>query len=493
MLDAGPLPDFEKKTHLRPVYELPYRGLGDPNKVPHVFQANEFNANQWAGEKANPYTHAVDEPYNWVRVRMLGGKSLFWARMSFRLSNYEFKAKDLDGFGENWPIEYNDLAPYYDRVETIFRVTGRKEGLEQLPDGPFVEDNSAYSGSIQRMIDAAKNRGIAATKVRRSLGEGRLASSFNLTLPRALATGKLDILENAVARAVTLDERTGRANGVRFVDRRSGRELHAKAKVVMLGASCLESTRLLLNSGIANSSGTLGHYLMDQFYVGGGVQAIVTEARDGKAPRGLMGGGGYLPRFRNLKGGPKSKDFIRGYSADFYSGGSPDAQYFPLYGSELEKELASTNRAGLSMTTMGDVLPRYENHVRISDDVVDAWGIPALHISTKYTDNEFNMARDAKDTLSQLVEDAGFELLSAHDQMWPPGYSIHELGTCRMGTDPKKSVLNKWNQSHDVANLFVVDGSSFVSAGSQNPTITIMALALRAAEYAAEELRQGNL
>jgi choline dehydrogenase-like flavoprotein len=493
MLEAGTLPDFDKKTALRPVYELPYRGLGDPNRLRHVFQADEFNANRWADEAENPYSHPEGEPYNWVRVRMVGGKSLFWARMSFRLSDYEFKAAELDGFGESWPISYADLAPYYDRVESIFRVTGRAEGLEQLPDGPFVEDRSPYSGSIQRVIDAAGRRDIRVTKVRRSLGTGRLASSFNLTLPTAMGTGRLDIVENAVARAVTVDPDTGHASGVRFVDRRSGREMHARGKVVVLGASCLESTRLLLNSGIANSSGVLGRYLMDQFYVSGGVQALVPEARGGKAPRGLMGGGGYIPRFRNLKGGPMAKDFIRGYAVDFYSGGTPDPKYFPLYGAELARTLEDTRGAGISFTTMGDVLPRYENHVRIDDETVDAWGIPALRIETRYTDNELNMARDAKDTLSQLCEDAGFEILSAHDQMYPPGYSIHELGTCRMGKDPKKSVLNGWNQSHDVRNLFVVDGSSFVTAGSQNPTITIMALAMRASEYLAEELRAGNL
>jgi len=254
-----------------------------------------------------------------------------------------------------------------------------------------------------------------------------------------------------------------------------------------------QAQAIVINSGIANSSGVLGRYLMDQFYIGQSVQAVVPEARDGKAPRGLMGGGGYIPRFRNLKGQPQRKDYIRGYAVEFYAGRTPDAKYLPSYGEQLEKDLASVRGAGVSFTTMGDVLPRYENHVRIDDSVVDAWGIPALRFSARYGDNEFHMAKDAIDTLEELCEASGFEVLGKHDKMYAPGRSIHELGTCRMGDDPKKSVLNKWNQSHDIKNVFVVDGSSFVTAGSQNPTITILALAMRASEYLAEELRAGNL
>jgi len=264
MLDAGPPVDFTRDRAMKAVYELPYRGFGKPGRLSHVFQANEFNANQWADETQNPYTHDPKEPYNWVRVRLIGGKSLFWARMSFRLSDYEFKAKDHDGFGDNWPLSYSDLAPYYDKVEPIFRVSGRKEGLAQLPDGNFVEDKSPDSETMNRIASAGKPYGITVTKIRRALGDGRLASSFNLLLPDAVATGNLTIVPNAVVREVTVDRNTGLVNGAAFVDRHSRRELHAKARAVIVGASCLESTRLLLNSKIANSSGVLGHYLHDQ-------------------------------------------------------------------------------------------------------------------------------------------------------------------------------------------------------------------------------------
>ena len=489
MLDAGPSVDWTRQRGLRPVYELPFRGLGEPGRNTHTLQANEFTANQWVDERQVPYTHDPKEPYNWVRVRMLGGKSNFWARMSFRLSDFEFKAKDHDGWGDNWPISYADLAPYYDQVEPIFRVAGRKEGWPQLPDGVFIEDNSPDSESVKRFIASGTKIGMPVTKMRRAIGKGPLASSLNLLLPDALATGNLTLVPNAVAREVSTDKTTGLANGVHFVDRVSKREMYAKAKVIILAASCLESTRLLLNSGIANSSGVLGHYLSDQFYISQGIMAAVPEAKDGKAPRGLMGGGGYIPRFRNLRKGQMEKGFLRGYAMDFSSGSTPDAKYFPAYGEELEKMLATYRGTGFSATIMGEALPRFENHVTINKNVQDAFGIPVLDIKVKYTDNEFKMALDAATTLSEVCHDAGFEVLNANDKMFPPGYSIHEVGTCRMGDDPKKSVLNKYNQSWDVKNLFVVDGSSFVTAGSQNPTMTILSLSMRASEYVAEQLR----
>ena len=235
----------------------------------------------------------------------------------------------------------------------------------------------------------------------------------------------------------------------------------------------------------------LGQYLFDQFYVKNIVEAIVPEARNKKNAYDLMGGGGYIPQFRNLH--TREKDFIRGYSVDFDSGGTPPTRFIPAYGEALQKQLAELHNARFSMTAMGAVLPRRENYVRIDTAVKDAWGIPVLKIQARYTENEFNMARDAMNTLDEACHAAGFEVLAKHSQMVPPGESIHELGTCRMGDNPKTSVLNKWNQSHDIENLFVVDGSSFVSGGPQNPTLTISALAMRASDYMAEQMRAGNL
>ena len=481
MLDAGPGIDYARDRELRKVYTLPYRGFGTPGRFPHVTQASEYTENVWADEKQNPYTYPKDDPYYWVRVRLLGGKTNFWGRASWRLSNYEFKGKDHDGFGENWPIEYSDLAPYYDQVEPMLRVAGRKEGLPQLPDGVFIEDNSPDTESVQRFIASAKKLGVPTTKSRVATGER--ASSVNRILPDALETGKLQIVSNAVVRQITTDRNTGLANGAIFLDTRSKQEFHAKARIVIVGASTLESTRLLLNSGLANSSGMLGHYLFDQFYVKNVVSCIV--------PNPSGSGGGYIPRFRNLD--KREKDFIRGYAFDFGAGGSPSPDHLPYFGEELFKKMNDLQGAGFSLTTMGEVLPRYENFVEIDKSVKDAWGIPALHITAKYSENEFAMGKDSMNTAAEICHDAGFEVIAKHWQMVPPGESIHELGSCRMGEDPKKSVLNKWNQTHDIKNLFVVDGSSFVTGGSQNPTLTICALSMRASDYIASQMKRGDL
>ncbi|MFN7935270.1 MAG: GMC family oxidoreductase [Bryobacteraceae bacterium] len=496
MLDAGPVIDYDKQRVMKAVYDLPYRGFGQPGRFPHLVQASEFDANLWADEKQNPYSYNAGEQYNWVRIRAVGGKTLRWGRQSWRLSDYEFKCKDHDGHGENWPVSYAELAPFYDRIEPQFKVSGRKEGLPQLPDGIYLNDDSRDSGCVARFSEACKKRGITATKMRRATGT--LAASSNILLPEALESGNLTLTPNAVVREITVDPKTGLANGAVFLDRRSKRVYHAKAKIVIVGASTMESTRLMLNSksrqypnGIANSSGVLGHYLFDQFYVKGSVIATVPEARSGKGGRGLMGGGGYVVRFRNVK--DKQKDFVRGYALDFGSGFSPAARYFPLYGEALLKEMNETAGTGFNITTMGEALPLFENHVRIHPTMKDEWGIPSLHISQKYTANEHAMAKDAMEVGAELCEDAGFKVLAKHPQMVPPGESIHELGTCRMGANPKTSVLNGWNQCHDVKNLFVVDGSSFTCGGVQNPTLTILALSLRASEYILEQRKKGNL
>ena len=498
MLNAGPEADYAHDRTAKATHELPFRGFDKPGRLPHVFQANEANAEQWVDEKEVPYTHDPAKPYNWVRVRLLGGRSLFWSRQSFRLSDFEFKAADLEGTGENWPISLADLDPYYSQVEAIFRVTGRKEGWPQYPDGNFVENTGGFGGrggtssqTMKLFTELANQRGIGVSVMRSSLGVNGLASSINLLLPDALDTGKLDIVSNAIVREISVDKKTGLVNGAHFVDRHSMREMHVKAKVVVLAAGTLESTRLLLNSGLANSSGVLGHYLHDQIY-GVNVVASVPEARDGKAAPGLMGGSAFMPRFRNLKKGEK-RDFIKGYCMMVNSGGGASPNHFPLYGEELQKQLDRYAGSCVSGSIYGERPARFENHVRIDKDVVDAWGIPVLHVDVKDGDNEHNMAKDAANTLEEIFTAAKWDMVSKTDKFYPPGYSIHEVGTARMGDDPKKNVLNKWNQTHDIKNLLVVDGAAFVTCGWQNPTMTIVALSMRASEHLAEEMKKGNV
>jgi choline dehydrogenase-like flavoprotein len=491
MLNAGPVADVSRNAEHKPAYELPYRGFKPPGRLEHVFQANEFNANVWVDEQEVPYTFDAANPYNWVRVRLFGGRSLFWSRQSFRLSDFEFKGKSHDGFGEDWPIGHADLAPYYSRVEDIFQVAGALDGPPQMPDGNFVLDDNPWSQSMQRFMAAGKAFNMPVCKQRRALGRDGLASSVNLLLPDAERTGKLTSIANAVVRELTVDKNTGLPNGCHFVDRLSRREMSVNARVVVLAAGTLESTRLLLNSGVGNSSGLVGRYLMDQIY-GPGVTCSVPEARNGKATKELMGGGAIVPRFRNIT--TKSDKFLRGYALNVTSStGAVSPRNFAAYGAELERKLQEYHGSSFHMTMMGEVLGRYENHVRINKDKVDAWGIPVLHVETKYTDNEYNMAKDAVETGSAVAEAAGFEVLSKNTVPNPPGYSIHEVGTCRMGEDSKRSVLNKWSQSHDHKNLFVVDGAGFTSAGWQNPTMTILALSMRASEYLAGEMSKQNI
>lgn len=491
MLNAGPVADVVRDAVDKPASELPYRGFRPPKRVPHVFQSNEFNANVWVDEQEVPYTFDPANQYNWVRVRLFGGRSLFWSRQSFRLSDYEFKAKSHDGFGEDWPISYADLAPFYSRVEGIFQVVGAMDGPPQMPDGNFILDDDPWSGSVRRFAEAARPYNMTVCKQRRALGRHGLASSVNLLIPDAEKTGKLTSLSNAVVRELTIDRNTGQPNGCHFVDRLSRREMTVKARVVVLAAGTLESTRLLLNSKLANSSGLVGRYLMDQIY-GAGVMCSVPEARNGKATKELMGGGGIVPRFRNISS--KDDKFLRGYALNLNSRlGAIDPRFFAAYGAELQQKLEEYYGSQFSMTIMGEVLGRYENHVRIDKEKVDAWGIPVLHIQTKYTDNEFNMAKDAVEIGCEVAEAAGFEVLSTNNVPNPPGYSIHEVGTCRMGDDPRRSVLNKWNQSHDHKNLYVVDGAAFTSSGWQNPTMTILSLSMRASEHLADAMSRQNL
>lgn len=491
MLNAGPVVDVTRQAQKKSPSELPFRGFRPPGKLEHVFQADEFNTNVWVDETEVPYTFNHANPYSWVRVRLFGGRSLFWSRQSFRLSDYEFKGKSHDGFGEDWPIDHAELSPFYSRVEEIFQVAGALDGPPQMPNGNFVLDDTPWSESMQRFIAAAKPMGVPVCKQRRATGRDGLASSVNLLLPDAERTGNLTSIQNAVVREITIDKNTGQPNGCRFTDRLSHREMSVKARVVILAAGTLESTRLLLNSGLANSSGVVGHYLADQIY-GAGLVCSVPEARGGNAGKTLMGGGAIIPRFRNISS--KSDKFLRGYALNVTSATGPmGSSNFAEYGEGLDRKMDEYAGSGFHMTIMGEVLSRYENHVRINKQKADAWGIPVLHVETKYTANEHNMAADAVDTMSEVVHNAGFEVLAQNKIPNPPGYSIHEVGTCRMGDDPKKSVLNRWSQSHDHKNLWVVDGAGFTSAGWQNPTMTILALSMRASERLADEMKKGNV
>jgi choline dehydrogenase-like flavoprotein len=551
LLEAGKKLNIDKelKSSEWP-YEHPRRGEMPPDS--HALIPNEYTIRQPPYAKGTPYNHVYsyvqswsgpdysknivvderDHPYTgtnyaWVRARVLGGKTNIWGRLALRLSDFDFKAKTHDGYGEDWPISYKDIAPYYDKVDLYLGISGQKENLPHLPDSLFQRPiKLSYSEVKLRQGLKKMNRvltpyragvttdGLKHNKYRskcygrgacnRRAGGCDIHAAFDsptgLIYP-AMETGKLTLRTNAIAREILVDKKTGKAAGVAFIDSDSGKTYEAKAKVVVVAASTLESARLLLLSksetypnGIGNSSNHVGHNFCEHV-MGPGVYGLVKE-QVGK-PRTLddgRPGSFYIPRFRNLS--EPHPDFIRGYGFE----GSSGTTMFPGnamdtkgFGSAYKKQVRDYAGAFIGMGAFGEVLPRYENSMDIDPEMKDRWGVPVLRFQYKFGDNEKKMAKDMADTAREMFEAAGIEVLSVDREMLTEGWSIHELGTARMGTDPKTSVLNQFQQSHDVKNLFVVDGSSHVSASCQNPTWTIMALAWRSCDYLAEQFKKGNL
>lgn len=551
LLEAGKQINIDKELKsMEWPYDHPRRGQMEPGS--HPLSLNEYTVRQppyakgmkfnhvysyvqgWGGadysknilvdERDHPYTGTN---YAWVRARILGGKTNIWGRLALRLSDYDFKAKTHDGYGEDWPIAYKDIAPYYDKVDLYLGISGVKENLPHLPDSIFQRPVRLTTAEV-KLRTGLKKMGRVLTPYRagvttdglkhnkyRSRCYGRGAcnrraggcdihaafdSPTGLILP-AMETGRLTLRTNAIAREITVDPKTGKASGVSFIDAETGKTYEAKAKVVIVAASTLESARLLLLSksekypnGIGNSSGHVGHNFCEHI-MGPGVTGLVKELI-GK-PRTLddgRPGSFYIPRFRNLT--DKHSDFIRGYG---FEGGS-GTQMFPYnafdtpgFGKGYKKMVREFAGAFIEMGAFGEVLPRYENYVDLDPEVTDKWGVPALRFHYKFGDNEQKMAKDMATTAQEMFEAAGIQIINVNRTVLTEGWSIHELGTARMGTDPKTSVLNQFQQSHDVKNLFVVDGSSHVSASCQNPTWTIMALAWRSCDHLADQFKKGNL
>ena len=548
LLEAGKKLDINAELRsMEWPYEHPRRGDLPPGY--HVINLNEYQIRQPPYAQASPYRHVlskagrnrgadyvkhilVDEKehpytgtrYAWVRARLLGGKTNIWGRLALRMSDYDFKAKTHDGFGEDWPITYADIAPYYDKVDTTLGISGHKENLPHLPDSLFQRPVKLTFAEVQlRHTLAGMGRvltpyraGVTTDGVKnkyrsRCFGRGAcdrrggcdihaaFDSPTGLIYP-AMDTGNLTVRPNSTCHEVLVDRNTGKARGVGFVDSVTKRSLEAKGKTVIVAASTLESARLLLLSkspqhpnGIGNSSGHVGHNFCEHV-MGPSITGIVKELA-GK-PHTLddgRPGGFYIPRFRNLS--DRQPGFIRGYG---FEGGGGDKLFPPGagtagFGSAYKKHVRDYAGAYISMGGFGEVLPRYESYVDLDPAVKDAWGIPVLRFHYQFSDNERKMAEDMAVTAKEMFEEAGIEVLSVNRELLTEGWSIHELGTSRMGDDPKTSVLNQFQQSHDVKNLFVVDGSSHVSASEKNPTWTIMALAWRSCDHLADELKKGNL
>ena len=452
----------------------------------------------------NPYSTPDGKPFVWIRGRQVGGRSLTWRGLCLRLSDYELRESGRDGYGEEWPFDYADIARYYDRVEAFMGVRGSREGLRQMPDGCF-KDAAPLTPAERHFRDAVHrrwperrvipNRGLSPEDPGASYrGEDwPPLSSQGTTLPAALATRRVTLRSSAVVSHVLSDEDGSRARGVVFVDRNDGSSHEVRARCIVLCASTIESTRILLNStasshpdGLGNSSGQLGRHLMD--HVSMALLGRLPGAPPSDRDYGFLGPQGILiPRFRNLEGA--TSGFLRGYGI---WGGIQRGRIEALFPSVLRLLGPFDRSPVVLLLAQGEALSRPENRVVLDRERKDALGIPTVRIEYEWHDNERRMARDIEASMREMVEAAGGKVLivGAPD---PPGLYVHESGTARMGRDPKRSVLNGFQQSWDVPNLFVMDGAGWVSGGWQNPTLTMMALAVRSTEYLAAELERGRL
>jgi choline dehydrogenase-like flavoprotein len=529
MLEAGPprIPSRDFTEHVWP-YQLKFRGFGNQQILLEdqpvqrlCYACDEYSHQFFVNDHENPYTYPLDKPFMWIRGRQVGGKTFCWARESYRYSDYEFKAASRDGYGEDWPFDYKELEPYYDKVESFIGVSASREGLEQMPDGQFLPPMNFSCGNklVKRVIEAkfgwrvmpdrvanltVPHRGRPACHYCNECQRGcYTASYFNspaVTLPAAWRTGRFTLLSNAVVSDLMMNE-DGKAAGVHFIERTTNRPGDARAKVVVLAASTLESTRILLNSrsrrfpnGVGNSSGVLGRYLMDHFTIEGAGGYLPFLQSSKREPTGNPAGF-LIAKYVNV-GSNKNNHFLRGYRFDGDASQELYEQAFsiPGFGSHFRRRVREDIPYYFGMESQGECLPRYDNYVELEPERKDAWGIPVLRIHASYGENEHAMAKAMRHDIEEILD-----AMKVKDPQPPSatlsvfGKNIHECGTARMGNDPKTNVLNRFNQAHDVKNLFVTDGACFVTQGCYEPTLTIMAISARAADYIADEYRKGNL
>jgi choline dehydrogenase-like flavoprotein len=529
LLEAGrPQSVSAFSDHSSPL-ELPLRDLSPATirKTRPVqkdcYACTEANYDWFCNDLEEPYTTAEGKPFSWQgRTRVVGGRTNVWGRQSYRMGDLDFKAASRDGVGEDWPLCYADLVPYYDLVEDYVGISGLAEGLPELPDSRFhpampftcaetrlreqVKARLGWTVTIGRVANITQTlNGRAPCHYCGPCYLGCITNSyFNsafTTVADAVATGRLTLVTNAMVREVLTDPDTNRARGLRYVDRVTREPKEVLGRTVVLCAQALESARILLNSrssrnpgGLGNSSGALGHYLMDHLWVAGGATG---EFPGLERPASLDGpvrpNGIYVVRFRNTK--DRSKRFLRGYG---FQGGDRATTAFDLQApgfGEAYKQAVRKPPSTVRLVGFGECLPYFENRVEIDPSgEVDAWGIPILKVHMSWGENERAMIPDMAESAAEMMEAAGARSIEpfAHPDR-VPGYGIHEVGVARMGRDPKTSVLNQYQQSHDVRNLFVMDGSGFTSGACQNPTLTIMALAVRSCDYLLGEVKRGNL
>ncbi len=533
MLEAGPPLDPQKdfKEHVWP-YHLAHRGAGIGGAGFKDFGKTEFMApnGAWSIE-GEPYTSAPGSQFRWFRSRIVGGRTNHWGRIALRFAEVDFRGRSNDGMGDDWPITYQDLAPYYDKVESYIGVFGTKENISSAPDGIFLPPPKPRCTELL-VKNACDKLGILCVPSRLAIitksvngrapchycdqcGRGcKTASNFSssqVLIPPAMATGRLKLITDAMAREILVDK-DGKAVAVSFIDKITRTEQQVRARAFVVAASACESTRLLLNSkstlfpnGLANSSGVIGRYLTDSVGNDGHKGYFPQLAK--VPPHNHDGVGGmhlYMPWWKF----DRKNEFLRGYHIEFDGGRRMPqvghfhgiCRHYEGYGAPLKQKCRDLYGTFIGFSGRGEMIPNQDTYCEIDPDVVDEWGIPALRFHFKWSDNEIKMAKDMGETFKAIIEAAGGTNVTRREPSGDRPYGIsvggeiiHEVGTVRMGASPKTSALNGFCQAHDVKNLFVTDGACFVSNPDKNPTLTILAISWRASEYLLEEARKGNL
>jgi choline dehydrogenase-like flavoprotein len=512
------------------IWEFPHRTrlttkLSQENPIADSCYAfDEATQHFFVKDKEHPYIQ--EKPFDWIRGYQVGGKSLIWARQTQRWSKYDFEGPARDGFAVDWPIRYEDLAPWYSHVEKFAGISGNKDGVETLPDGEFLppwEMNCPEKHIQEKILAKYKDRYVVQgrcahltkpNEVHLQQGRGQCQarnicyrgcpfggyfSSNSATLPWAFKTGNLSMRPDSVVHSIMYDEKTNRAIGVKVIDAHSKQELEYYARIIFVNAACLNSNLVLLNSvsnrfpdGLGNDNGLLGKYIAFHNYRGN-INASIDGFEDkidyGRRPTAVM-----MPNFRNVY--KQEMDFLRGYMVHYSAGRGRvgDSQEGGTIGGAWKDSLTEPAPYwNIFMMMQGETIPKASNEVKLSKDKKDDWGVPLLIANVDYDANDEKLLKDFLQQGSEMLEAAGCKNINAFDNGRRPGNDIHEMGGVRMGKDPKTSLLNKWNQLHSCSNVFVTDGACMVSTGTQNPSLTFMALTARAANHAVDELKKGNL